>query len=146
MSKYIADNRHSPNQRLKEILRAGPSGPSPYAGLDSLYLQIISSSQLVLGTIACLLNPLSVEQLQELLGADRVDVPLVLERLNSILLIPEGRDKAVHVFHRSLRDFLIDSRQSIGRRTRSCSHHVEQCDYSAAPTINNGKNLDGGTQ
>ena len=64
---------------------AGPSGPSVYASLDSLYLQIlssipdISSSQLVLGTIVYLFNPLSVKQLQKLLGANRVDVPLILE-------------------------------------------------------------------
>lgn len=104
-SKYVADNRHNPNQWLKEILCAGPSGPSVYASLDSLYLQIlssipdISSSQLVLGTIVYLFNPLSVKQLQKLLGANRVDVPLILEWLNFILLIPKDSYKPVRVFH-----------------------------------------------
>jgi hypothetical protein len=63
----------------------------------------------VLRTVICLFNPLSVEQLQKLLGADMVDVSLVLERLKSVLLVPEDRDKPVQVFHESLRDFLMDS-------------------------------------
>ncbi|KIM80279.1 hypothetical protein PILCRDRAFT_9807 [Piloderma croceum F 1598] len=77
---------------LKEILRAGPSGPSPYAGLDLLYLQImissipdISSSQLVLRIIVCLFNPLSVEQLQKLHGADRVSY-LIPDRASDDML------------------------------------------------------------
>jgi hypothetical protein len=116
--KYVGDKCHNPIQRLKEILSVGSSGPSAYAGLDSLYLQILSSvpdiiaSQLVLGTVVYLFNPLSVSQLQKLLGVDKVDVPLVLERLNSILLIPEDMDKPVQVFHESLRDFLLDPRRS----------------------------------
>jgi hypothetical protein len=107
--KYIDDKRHNPNQRLKETLGIGSSGPSAYAGLDLLYLQILSSIsdipslQLVLRTV----NPLSVEQLNA-----KGDVSLLLENLNSTLLVPGDKDKLVQVFHQSLRDFLMDPRRS----------------------------------
>jgi len=116
--KYINDKRHNSNQRLKETLGIGSSGPSAYAGLDLLYLQILSSIsdipslQVVLRTVICLFDPLSVEQLQALLNAKGVDVSLLLENLNSILLVPGDKDKPVQVFHQSLRDFLMDPRRS----------------------------------
>jgi hypothetical protein len=101
VSNYIADNYHT------VILINGSRGSyvlvPRHAGLDSFYLQImissipnISSSQLILGTIVCLFNLFSVEQLQKLLGADRLDVPKTT------------RSKT-QAFRRSLRGFLIDS-------------------------------------
>jgi hypothetical protein len=130
--KYVDDNYHNPNHRLKEILGAdGRSSSSTYRDLDLLYSQIlssvsdISSLQLVLGTIICLCNPLSVEQIQKLLGAERVDISLILERLNSILLIPDDRDAPVQIFHGSLCDFLIDPQRSNPYTVDLLTGHVE---------------------
>jgi hypothetical protein len=117
--KYINDKSHNPIQRLKEVINArSPSSLSAYTDLDRLYSQILSSVSnipalnAVIGTIICLFNPLSIEQFEDLLGWENIDASLVLEGLNSILLIPEDRKKPVQIFHESFRDFIISDKRS----------------------------------
>jgi hypothetical protein len=117
--KYVGDTSHNPSHRINEIVRVdGPSSPSAYAVLDLLYLQILSHAcdiraiKLTLGYIVCLFNPLPIEQIQILLNADRVDVPLIMEGLNSVLHTPEETEKPVQIFHESFRDFIIHPRRS----------------------------------
>jgi len=117
--KYINDKSHNPIQRLKEFVNTcSLLSLSTYTDLDLLYSQILSSVSDIpalnaaIGTIICLFNPLSIEKFEDLLGWEDIDTSLVLEGLNSILLIPEDRKKLVQIFHELFCNFIISDKHS----------------------------------
>jgi hypothetical protein len=112
---FVSDKDDIPHKRLNEVLVRGAS-PMPWGGtdLDQLYTQILSASSavdhlmLVIGAIVFVKMPLSPRALSYLLEIEFGCVQLVLERLHSILSIPEDPNIGVVTpFHISLHDYLI---------------------------------------
>jgi len=115
LAMFVSDKDDIPHKRLNEVLVRGAS-PMSWGGtdLDQLYTQILSASSavdhlmLVIGAIVFVKMPLSPRALSCLLEIEFGCVQLVLERLHSILSIPEDPNIGVVApFHISLHDYLI---------------------------------------
>jgi len=130
----FVDVRHQlPSHRLDIALGLhAPQGvitPAPFAELDKLYLEIFSaladppSTLRVLGALLLLKSPLSVDELEDLLGLQPGDAFLALCNLHSVLRVPSSidpsaGDRHIHLFHASLGEFLFDPQ-------RSHEYHIE---------------------
>jgi len=67
----------------------------------------------VVGAVLLVFNPLSIQSLSELLDDfdSPSDISTSLDSLHSLLLIPEDPEDPIRVFHKSLPDFLTDSKR-----------------------------------
>ena len=63
---------------------------------------------MIVGTIVILENPLPAKILSRLLGIDQDRVLDRLDKLHSVLDIPESSEIPIRLFHPSFRDYLID--------------------------------------
>lgn len=115
LAMFIKDKDFLPQQRLEMVLTDDTSLiSSGHNDLDRLYTQILSASSnvdhlmVVIGAIILVRTPLSPRGLSHLLEIEFQSLQLVLERLHSILFIPEDLETGVVIpFHLSLHDFLI---------------------------------------
>ena len=137
----FVDVRHQlPSHRLDIALGLQvPQGvvtPAPFAELDKLYLEILSTltdppfTLRVLGALLLLKSPLSVDALEELLGLQPGDAFLALCNLHSVLRVPSSidassGDRQIHLFHASLGEFLFDAQRSHGYHIESNSVHSD---------------------
>ena len=112
---FISDQNNLPHKQLEAVLTHDASSISHvHSDLDRLYAQILSASSnvnhllLVIGAIILVRMPLSPRALSYLLEIEFAHVQLVLEKLHSVLSIPENPDTGVVApFHLSLHDFLV---------------------------------------
>ncbi|KAJ7678082.1 hypothetical protein DFH06DRAFT_565811 [Mycena polygramma] len=122
--RFIDDRDFRPTERLDVIMGIrGVASEAPFAALDDLYIQILSSvpaskhSQLleILTVIAAKFN-LSGLHIEQLLELQPGDVGLILRQLHSILNVQHAHMR-ITVHHASFLDFLDDS-------TRSGAFHI----------------------
>ena len=127
--KFVASQLHQPPKRLA-LLISLPQNTTHEgeSGIDSLYTKILnhayddmgSDSQevyqcfrSVVGAVLLAFNPLSMKSLSDLLHDFHTpfDISTALNPLHSLLLVPEGTEDPIHVFHKSFPDFLTNSRR-----------------------------------
>src|ERR1700719_1658415 len=109
-----------PKGQLRMLLNPTTAvGSSPLQHLDQLYLQVLNIAFpdiskhlgvklcLILGTIAILQDPLSSDQLEDLLESD-VDVNGYLQRLQAIITAPNDGIGVIRLIHPSFFDFIVN--------------------------------------
>ncbi|KAF8804659.1 hypothetical protein BYT27DRAFT_7234545 [Phlegmacium glaucopus] len=133
--KYIRSDRHQPVERLKVILGLSdcPINDTPYAELDALYTEMLSSvehTEPVLKVLGILLIPRvkgdnfgdysSPASLERLLSLRTGEVVHFLVALVSVLIIPsDSPDIPIRILHGSLAGYLFD-------RSRSGRFHCDR--------------------
>lgn len=122
--RYIGDSDWDPEERLSEVLSAGSLHGGTTAGLDSIYIQVLTSSLIsgrneaevtkvcdrfkqVVGSIVTLFDELSACGLAGLLSTSEKSIRLSLARLHSVLNIPPDNKSSIRLLHPSFRDFLL---------------------------------------
>ena len=97
--KFVGAEFYNPISQLDILLEPFPPNGTPFADLDHLYSQILSTYQVpetvirVLGTILALHCPQLQEVIEDLLGMKAGEVGLVLRGLHSLIKFPHIRDK-----------------------------------------------------
>jgi hypothetical protein len=118
--KFV-DSRHSrPDRQLGRILKVGGQSDVTSA-LDSLYLEVISTSDShshghghsILEVIVMILDPLPIRDLASLLAEPIGELRLSLHELQSVLSVPEDENEPVRIYHTSFRDFLVDTHRAL---------------------------------
>ncbi|KIM85005.1 hypothetical protein PILCRDRAFT_378357 [Piloderma croceum F 1598] len=155
LAMFIDDKGFLPQQRLEMVLADDASLIScGHSDLDRLYTQILSVSSnvdhfmVVIGAIILVRTPLSPRGLSHLLEIEFRSLQLVLERLHSILSIPEDPETGVVTpFHLSLHDFLvthdraghyfIDPSLTHAQLARSCLKRISTLPRFTFPTFRN---------
>lgn len=122
MCRFISDRNGSPKTRLDRILGSaswavGDRMQATYAPVLEQLLTGLSADgrtdaiqefKLIVGAIVVLESPLSVVVLSQLLGIDQDRIHDRLDKLHSVLDIPESPETPVRLFHLSFRDYLIN--------------------------------------
>jgi len=129
--EFIESRDHSPEERLNTVFRlpATPDEDSPFAELDALYHEILSSvanikvkDMLETLSVLFLVDAECVEKspraIERFLSFSPGRVGIILSDLHSAFGLPEGGDGPIRVFHASLIDFLLD-------RTRSGNYYID---------------------
>lgn len=120
--RFISDRNSGPEARLKQII--GSTNWTLSDGMQATYAPIldqlliglsprgrtdaIREFKLIVGTIVILKNPLPVTMLSRLLGIDQNRVHDRLDKLHSVLDVPESSEVPIRLFHPSFRDYLLD--------------------------------------
>lgn len=100
-------------------------GKDTTSHLDKMYGEIVNRSMQededslcgsnaikhVIGPMVTLFEPLSETVLINLLGLDEDDLAWRLDRLHSVVEVPENPERPIRLFHPSFRDFLTDRRR-----------------------------------
>ena len=129
--RYIQSPRHRPDDRLQVILGLlpPPGNDRPYAQLDTLYSHIflgvpetdIKSNHLVLGVMRLIAEGQGLFQngrwelasdIETLLDMKPGGLELLLDPLASVVVVPEVITHPLHVFHKTLFDYLLDPSRS----------------------------------
>ena len=121
--KFIASEYHPPDERLALIISL-PQNTSyeGKAGIDLLYTQVLEQAfhmvdqgfcshlRSVLGAVLLIFHPLSIKTLSDLLGncGTPSKIYSTLRAFHSLLLIPDGSEDPIRIFHKSFPDFLTD--------------------------------------
>ncbi|KAJ4139753.1 hypothetical protein NW768_001097 [Fusarium equiseti] len=122
MCRFISDRNRGPKARLNQIIGSaswavGDKMQATYAPvLDQLLVGLspgdkrdaIRESKLIVGAIVLLELPLPVAVLSRLIDIDQDRIHDRLDKLHSVLDIPESPDVPIRLFHLSFRDYLID--------------------------------------
>lgn len=110
---FINPKHGRPDRQLERILSVdGEADVTPYAGLDRLYVEILSGitnnpdDEHVTRIIVLLFNPLPVRDLAQLLFRTPGEIQFELQDLQSVIMVPDDQDDPVHIYHASFRDFL----------------------------------------
>ena len=122
--RYVQSSHHRPEDRLATILAVRSDEDEPFASVDSLYLQILSSVdkgrlEKVLDILGCLVFVLgeghdyikgSTWKLDEFLCYRPGDVDILVSDLHSVIYFPppDQPRRAIRIYHQSFCDFLID--------------------------------------
>ncbi|KIM36992.1 hypothetical protein M413DRAFT_31167 [Hebeloma cylindrosporum] len=126
--RYVESPSHRPEDRLETILGLRSDQYEPFAGLDSLYMQILSAIDKrwldkVLDILRCLvfiwgedhdIVKASAESLEDFLCYRRGDVNILMSDLHALVYLPPP-DKLympIEIYHASFSDFLVDRRRS----------------------------------
>ena len=126
--KFIASEAGSPSERLSFITSLPQSTDEEGRfGVDQLYTQILQQAfssihpadisqqclrfQSVVGAVLLLFNPLSVQDLSDLLGCSSQYIQNTTRFLHSLLLVPESTEEPIQIFHKSFLDFLMDPKR-----------------------------------
>ena len=144
--KFMTSPHHHPQERLT-ILISFPqnSGHEGKFGIDPLYTAILSQAyrnldsdneeiycrfRSVVGVVLLAFNPLSRKSLSCLLHGFHTlsNISIALSPLHSLLLVPDGVEAPIHIFHKSFPDFLMDRgrcQDSIQFFVDPAAHHTE---------------------
>lgn len=131
--RYIGELDWDPEERLSEVLGGGSAGGGYISGLDSMYMQVLTSSlvigsseaevakvcerfKLIVGSIVTIFDELSICGLARLLGMSDTPVKLSLIRLHSVLNVPKDMVSSIRLLHPSFRDFLLDESRCCDKR------------------------------
>ena len=122
--KFVASESDLPSERLALITSLPESTTEEgRSGVDQLYIKVLQQAfcdvpagnsqrhlrfQAVVGTVSLIFNPLSVKGLSELLGLHTPHIRNTMRSLHSLLLVPDGAEDPIQVFHKSFPDFLTD--------------------------------------
>lgn len=130
MIKYV-DSFFDPNEGLNSLLdeTSTPIDNNPYQALDKIYTVVLDGvvgpaarrqAKNVLCLVLLSLNPLSLHDMANLLSLRPISLRNLLEKLQSILIVPSDNDQPVRSAHASLHDFI----------TRRCTseYHVTHQD------------------
>ena len=123
LARFIGSEHHEPNERLQLIV-THQSDSTVYeggAGIDPLYTHVLEHAfsgikdtavftnlRRVLGTVVLAFNPLSREEIANVLGISTRLITTTLRHLHSVLLVPNEDSKEIRIFHKSFPDFLQD--------------------------------------
>ncbi|KAH3293674.1 hypothetical protein KXV87_007259, partial [Aspergillus fumigatus] len=117
--RFIGDGKRSPTQRLATVLQSEAAKPS--SQMERVYRPVLmqvlgddpkESHDLVrefrniVGVIILLATPLSVYQL---LSTSVEDISYLLDKLHSVLAVPEDINSPVRTLHLSFREFLLNT-------------------------------------
>ena len=122
VARFIESEHHEPVERLQLIITPQESTiHEGKAGIDLLYTHLLvhafsglneptvfTNFRRVLGTVILAFNPLSRQQIAEILGISTRLITTTLRHLHSVLLIPKEDSKKIRVFHKSFPDFMQD--------------------------------------
>ena len=141
--KLVTFGRRTPTEQLEQII-SSPQNTTHEgrSGIDLLYTQVLEQAvadvdtdddddeihrhfKAVVGTVLLVFNPLSVRGLSDLLSMS--SIPTTLRPLQSLLLIPDGPEDPVRIFHKSFPDFLTDHKQCKDKQlfVDPAVHHAE---------------------
>jgi hypothetical protein len=121
LCRFIGDANWNPQKRLAAIL----ADQSTYVSkMDSTYIPVLKqlltgqdeaeSKQLleefkeIVGVVIILATPLSISSLSQLIDRGPDDIKCRLDRLHSVLSVPNDFNSPVRLLHLSFRDFLLD--------------------------------------
>ena len=148
--KFVASPYHQPKKRLATLVSLPQSTTHEgESGIDALYTEILRHAyhkmgsdiqkpdhqevyrhfRSVVGAVLLAFNPLSMKTLSCLLSD--IDTPsdicIILNPLHSLLLVPEGIEDPIRIFHKSFPDFLTDPKrcQDIRFFVDPSVHHAE---------------------
>lgn len=127
LCRFIGDANWNPQKRLAAIL----TDQSTYVSkMDSTYIPVLKqlltgqyeaeSKQLleefkeIVGVIIILATPLSMNSLSQLIDRGPDNVKCRLDRLHSVLSVPNDFNSPVRLLHLSFRDFLLDHHKHKG--------------------------------
>ena len=129
--KFVDGEQGNPSQRLQSFLDLDRgSNTLEYAGLDQLYRQIFAASlytprtRLVVGTIALLIDPLPLVEIDYLLGLKNGEGWQSLHGLYFIFFISSEQNMPIRMFHASLYDFLTCFERSAQYFIDPVIHHA----------------------
>lgn len=119
--RFVNDRKESPRSRLKSILESrnkkygsqldqtyGPILKSLVTGVSKHDAEeIIDKFKTIIGAIATLASPLSVEAISQILECPSDDVWARLDGLHSVLSVPSTPKAPVRLLHLSFRDYLV---------------------------------------
>ena len=141
--KLITFRHRTPTEQLERII-SSPQNTTHEGkfGIDLLYTQVLEQAvadvdrdndeeeihrcfKTVVGTVLLVFNPLSVRALSDLLRMS--SIPTTLHSLHSLLLIPDGPEDPVCIFHKSFPDFLTDHKRCKDKQffIDPAVHHAE---------------------
>jgi len=125
--KLVSFRHRTPTEQLERII-SSPQNTTHEgrSGIDLLYTQVLEQAvadvdtddddgeihrcfRTVVGTVVLVFNPLSIRALSDLLRM--TSILTTLHSLHSLLLIPDGPEDPVHIFHKSFPDFLTDHKR-----------------------------------
>ena len=127
--KFVASRHHEPPDQLALLISLPQNtAHEGESGIDSLYTEILKQAyydlgpnsqksnqevyhhfKSVVGTILLAFNPLSMKTISYLLpGFTPSKISTALNSLHSLILVPEGTEDPIQVFHKSFPDFLMD--------------------------------------
>jgi hypothetical protein len=134
--KLVTSRHRTPTEQLERIISLPQStAHEGRSGIDLLYSQVLEQAvadvgtddeddeeihtrfKTVVGTVLLVFNPLSVRALSDLLRVS--SIPTTLHSLHSLLLIPDGPEDPICIFHKSFPDFLTDH-QAVQRQSIFC--------------------------
>ena len=127
--RYIARGHHGHEKRLDIVLklRSPDNSGTPFAMLDTLYLQIfrsvgdeIEKVKGILGALIFLKGNININKLEVLEGLFSYrpgELASIMGDMHALVHIPNTRFESVKIYHASLPDFLLDP-------TRSQSFHL----------------------
>ncbi|KAJ3514304.1 hypothetical protein NLJ89_g2447 [Agrocybe chaxingu] len=122
--KFISAQDYRPDDRLDIVLGLSSSSyEGPFAELDALYSQIFSAlediivplhilSYLILSVPIWMEDVLSPPRIEKFLDLRSGTVASVLNKLSSVIKLPQSDAAPVRILHASLTDFLLDKSRS----------------------------------
>ncbi|KAJ5147969.1 hypothetical protein N7526_001321 [Penicillium atrosanguineum] len=126
LCRFVGDGKRSPEDRLEAILQ--PRWFSPAFQMESIYqpvleqilnphdknesIELVKEFREIVGVIVLIATPLSIHSLGQLLGHPEKKIRFLLNKLRSVLMVPEEDFSPVRILHLSFRDFLITTRNS----------------------------------
>ena len=123
--KLVTSRHRTPTEHLERIISLPHNtAHEGRSGIDLLYSQVLEQAvadldaydeddeeihrrfKIVVGTVLLVFNPLSIKALSDLLRVSSITT--TLHSLHSLLLIPDGPEDPICIFHKSFPDFLTD--------------------------------------
>ena len=148
--KFVASPYHQPPKRLAPLVSLPQNtAHEGESGIDSLYTGILGHAyrgmgpdnqkadnqevsrhfRSAVGAVLLVFNPLSINSLSYLLRDFDTpsDISTTLNILHSLLLVPDGIEDPIRVFHKSFPDFLVDPKRCQDTRffVDPSVHHTE---------------------
>jgi hypothetical protein len=142
--KFIGFEHCIPTTQLERIISLPQNtAREGRSGIDLLYTQVLEQAvgnigtddeddkeiltrfQAVVGAVLLVFNPLSVRALSDLLGVSNIST--TLRSLHSLLLVPDGPEDPIRIFHKSFPDFLTDHKRCKDNRffVEPTIHHAQ---------------------
>jgi hypothetical protein len=121
--KFVTSQYHPPDERLTLIISLPhDTSHEGRSGIDFLYTQVLEQAlsggdrdfclhfKQVVGAVVLIFYPLSVRALSDLLRncGTTSRIYSTLRAFHSLLLIPDGMEEPVQIFHKSFPDFILD--------------------------------------
>ncbi|KGO78286.1 NACHT nucleoside triphosphatase [Penicillium italicum] len=110
-----------PDRRLTSFLEAKRTPGSGTDPIDDMYRHLLEMAIIgpdhddfiklfpkVVGLILVSKEPISISDMETLLGQEEELISFILDSLRSVLIVPQDRNDPIRLFHLSFRDFLID--------------------------------------